>query len=55
VEWLLGLAGQANPYQHQESPAIKWLIQDGARQAFGIAVNVGATWSNGHVLARDTY
>lgn len=55
VEWSLGLAGQSNPYQHQESPAIKWMIVDGEHHPLGVAVNVGATWSNGHVTSKNTY
>lgn len=55
VEWSLGLAGQSSPYQHQESPAVKWMIVDGDRHAVGLAVNVGATWSNGHVLSKNSY
>ncbi|GAB2793367.1 hypothetical protein GCM10027021_15070 [Dyella kyungheensis] len=55
VEWSLGLAGQSSPYQHQESPAVKWMIVDGEHHALGVAVNVGATWSNGHVTSKNTY
>lgn len=55
VEWSLGLTGQSNPYQHQESPAVKWMIVDGEQHQLGVAVNVGATWSNGHVTSKNTY
>lgn len=55
VEWSLGLAGQSSPYQHQESPAVKWMIVDGEQHPLGVAVNVGATWSNGHVISKNTY
>lgn len=55
VEWSLGVAGQSSPYQHQESPAVKLMIVDGEQHALGVAVNVGATWSNGHVTSKNTY
>jgi hypothetical protein len=55
VEWSLGLAGQSSPYQHQESPAVKWMIVDDTHRSVGLAVNVGATWSNGHVISKNTY
>ncbi|AHX16244.1 hypothetical protein CH75_08225 [Dyella jiangningensis] len=55
VEWSLGVAGQNHPYQHQESPAVKWMLRDPSAHPWGVAVNVGATWSNGHVLSRNTY
>lgn len=55
VEWSLGLGGQNHPYEHQESPAIKWMMRDPDQHVFGIAANVGATWGNGHVLNRNAY
>lgn len=55
VEWSLGLAGQNHPYEHQESPAVKWMIRDPEHHRLGVAVNVGLTWANGHILSRNTY
>lgn len=55
VEWSLGFGGQNHPYEHQESPAVKWMIRDPDQHALGIAVNAGLTWENGHVLNRNTY
>ena len=55
VEWSLGVAAQNHPYQHQESPAVKWMARDPAKQALGVAFNAGVTWSNGHVLSRNGY
>lgn len=55
VEWSLGLGAQNHPYEHQESPAIKWMIQDPDHDVLGIAANLGATWGNGHVLNRNAY
>lgn len=55
VEWSFGLGGQNDPYEHQESPAVKWMIVDPAHHAIGVAINVGATWGNGHVLNRNGY
>jgi hypothetical protein len=55
VEWSLGLGAQNDPYEHQESPAIKWMVLDPDHHAIGVAVNVGATWGNGHVLNRNGY
>lgn len=55
VEWSLGLGGQNHPYEHQESPAVKWMIRDPDKYALGAAINIGATWGNGHVLNRNAY
>lgn len=55
VEWSVALAGQSSPFQHQESPAVKWMIIDGDQHSVGVALNVGATWSNGHVISKNTY
>ncbi|WP_201312955.1 hypothetical protein [Dyella sp. EPa41] len=55
VEWSLGVAGQNHPYQHQESPAVKWMLRDPSVHPLGMAVNTGVTWSNGHVLSRNAY
>jgi hypothetical protein len=55
VEWSLGVGGQNHPYEHQESPAIKWMVRDPDKNALGVAVNVGAIWGNGHVLNRNAY
>lgn len=55
VEWSLGVAGQNHPYQHQESPAVKWMLRDPSAHPLGVAVNTGVTWSNGHVLLRNAY
>lgn len=55
VEWSLGLAGQNDPGQHQESPAVKWMIRDPDRHALGLAVNVGATWGDGRLLSKNAY
>jgi len=55
VEWSLGLGAQNAPYEHQESPAVKWMIIDPDHHTIGVAVNVGATWGNGHVLNRNGY
>ena len=55
VEWSATLAGQSSPYEHQESPAVKWMIVDGDHHSIGVAVNVGATWSNGHVTSKNGY
>lgn len=55
VEWSLGVAGQNHPYQHQESPAVKWMLRDPSAHPLGVAINMGAMWSNGHVLSRNIY
>lgn len=55
VEWSLGLGAQNRPYEHQESPAIKWMIRDPDQHALGVAANIGVTWGNGHVLNRNAY
>jgi len=31
------------------------MIVDGEQHPLGVAVNVGATWSNGHVISKNTY
>lgn len=55
VEWSAGLAGQFHPFEHQESPAVKWQVVDGDHRSVGFAINAGATWANGHVLSKNTY
>lgn len=55
VEWSVTLAGQRSPYEHQESPAVKWMIVDGDRHSVGVAINVGASWSNGRVTSKNSY
>lgn len=55
IEWSTGVAEQSNPYQHQGSPAVKWMIVDGETSRLGVAVNAGVTWSNGHVTSKNTY
>jgi len=55
VEWSLGLGAQSPPFEHQESPAFKWMIRDADQHVLGIAANVGVTWGNGHVLNRNAY
>jgi hypothetical protein len=35
VEWTLGLAPQVRPFQHQEAPAIKWMLRDPVKHAWG--------------------
>lgn len=55
VEWSLGLAAQNHPFEHQESPAVKWMIRDPDHYRLGFAVNVGLTLANGHILSRNSY
>jgi hypothetical protein len=44
VEWSLGIGAQNDPYEHQESPAVKWMILDPDHHTIGVALNIGATW-----------
>lgn len=55
VEWTLGFAAQAHPFQHQEAPAVKWMLRDPDKDSWGLALQANVTYSNGHVLTQSTY
>lgn len=55
VEWSLGVSAQDHPFQHQESPAIKWMIRDPEQHRFGIAANIGGTAQGGRWISRNGY
>jgi hypothetical protein len=55
VEWTLGFAAQAHPFQHQEAPAVKWMLRDPDKHSWGLALQANITYSNGHVLTQSTY
>ncbi len=55
VEWTLGFAAQAHPFQHQEAPAVKWMLRDPDKNSWGLALQANVTYSNGHVLTQSTY
>lgn len=55
VEWTVGIASQAHPFQHQEAPAVKWMLRDPDRHPWGLALQANITYTNGHVLTQTTY
>lgn len=55
VEWSLGASVQDNPFAHQESPAIKWMIRDPDKSQVGLAVNVGATVEHDRAVSKNGY
>ena len=43
VEWTLGFAAQAHPFQHQEAPAVKWMLRDPDKNAWGLTGAITTT------------
>lgn len=55
VEWTFGVAAQAHPFQHQEAPAVKWMLRDPDQTSRGLALQANVTYSNGRVLTQSSY